>query len=93
MRSTAARDARVYIFFRGGGSQLLAIVFGSYFLSLPVHPCGVLVVDLHAIHAYVALAGLGVARDHAREGDEAACVFAASTGEWGTRRARSCHGE
>ena len=53
------------IFVRGG-SQLFAVVFGSYFLSLPVHAGGVWVVDLHAIHSYVAFAGFGIARDYAR---------------------------
>jgi len=50
-------------------------VFGSYFLSLPVHACGVLVVDLHSVHAYVALAGFGITRYYARERDEAAGIF------------------
>ena len=50
-------------------------MFGAYFLALPVHAGGVVVVDLHAIHADVALAGFGVAGDHAGQGDEAAGVF------------------
>jgi len=37
-------------------------VFGSYFLSLPVHACGVLVIDLHSVHSDIALAGFGIAR-------------------------------
>ena len=51
---------------RGGGSHSLAVVFGSYFLSLPVHAGGAPVVDLHAIHSYVSFAGFGISRDHAR---------------------------
>jgi hypothetical protein len=54
---------------------VVAVVLGGYFLALPVHACGALVIDLHAVHAYVALAGFWVAGDYARESDEAARVF------------------
>ena len=43
-------------------------------LQLPVHAGGALVIDLHAIHADVALAGIRVLRDHARQRDEAPAV-------------------
>ncbi len=44
-------------------------------LALPVHAGGLAVVYLHAVHAEVALAGFGVARGDAGEGDEAAAVL------------------
>jgi hypothetical protein len=47
-----------------------AIVFGGDFLPLPVHAGGLAVVDLHAVHADVALAGFWVARVHAGQRDE-----------------------
>ena len=56
-------------------AQMVAVMFGGYFLPLPVHARRALVVDLHAIHADVALAGFRVARDHAGQSDEAARVF------------------
>ena len=56
-------------------TQAFAIVLGGYFLALPVHASAAPVIDLHAIHAHVALAGLRIARDDARERDEAATVF------------------
>ena len=43
---------------RCGAAHALAIVLGSLFLALPVHAGRALVVDLHAIRADVALAGL-----------------------------------
>src|SRR5579864_7485881 len=59
----------------GGGAYLLAVVFCSYFLSLPVHAGGLLVIDLHAIHAHVAFAGFGIASDYAGKRDKASGVF------------------
>ena len=59
----------------GGRAQRFAVVFGADFLALPVHAGGALVVDLHAVHADVALAGLGVAGDHAGQSDEAAGIL------------------
>ena len=56
-------------------SHTLAVVFGSYFLSLPVHACGSLVIDLHSVHSDIALTGFWIARYDARERDEAAGVF------------------
>jgi hypothetical protein len=50
-------------------------MFCSYFLSLPVRAGGCGVVDLEAIHAQVALAGVGVAGGHAGESDEASGVL------------------
>ena len=50
-------------------------MLGGYLLALPVHAGGLAVVDLHAVHAEVALAGFGVARGDAGEGDEAAAVL------------------
>jgi hypothetical protein len=52
----------------------IAIVLGGDLLALPVHAGGLAVVDLHPIHADVALAGARVAGDDAGEGDEAAAV-------------------
>jgi hypothetical protein len=51
-----------------------AIVLGGDLLALPVHAGGLAVVDLHAVHADVALAGARVAGDDAGQGDEAAAV-------------------
>ncbi len=50
-------------------------MLGGYLLALPVHACGFGVVDLHAVHAYVPLAGFRVASDDAGEGDEGASVL------------------
>ena len=49
----------------GGVAQRFAVVLGGYLLPLPVHAGGLAVVDLHAVHADVALArcaGRGCAR-------------------------------
>src|ERR1700719_1428158 len=63
-----------------GHPEAVSEVFGGYLLALPVHAGGFCVVDLHAVHAYVALAGLatltaGVAGDDTGEGNEAASVL------------------
>src|ERR1700675_2788250 len=50
-------------------------MFCAGLLSLPMHAGGAPIVNLHAIHAEVAFAGFGIARDHTRQGDEAAGVF------------------
>ena len=58
-------------------------MFGGNFLPLPVHAGSLAIVDLHAIHADVALpcriaGGIYLARiagDDAREGDEAAAIL------------------
>ena len=50
-------------------------MLGGDFLALPVGAGGGGVVDLQAIHADVALAGLGVASDDAGESDEASGVL------------------
>ena len=55
--------------------QAVAVVFRRYFLALPVHAGGAFVVDLHAIHAYVPLPCFWIARDHARQRNEASAVF------------------
>ncbi len=52
-----------------------SIVLRALFMRLPVHARGALVVDLHAIHAAIALAGVGIARKHQRQGDEAAAIL------------------
>ena len=57
-----------------GGAEAVAQVFGGYLLPLPVHARGLAIVDLHAVHADVALPGLRVARYHARQGDERAAI-------------------
>ena len=51
-----------------------AIVLGALLVGLPVHARGALVVDLHAVHAAVALAGVRVPGEDQRQGDEAAAV-------------------
>ena len=56
------------------GAEAVTQVLGGIFLALPVHAGGLAVVDLHAVHAHVALSGFGVAGDDARERDEAAAV-------------------
>ena len=55
-------------------AQGFTIVLGGYLLPLPVHAGGLAVVDLHAVHSDVALAGAWVAGDDAGQGDEAASV-------------------
>ena len=50
-------------------------MFGPDFLPLPVHPGGALVIDLHAVTAQVAFAGLRIAGGNAGQGDEAASVL------------------
>jgi hypothetical protein len=50
-------------------------MFRRNFLPLPVHARGALVIDLHAIHADVALPRLRIARDHAGQRDEPSAIF------------------
>ena len=50
-------------------------MFRRNFLPLPVHSGSALVIDLHAVHADVALPGLRIARDHAGQRDEASAIF------------------
>ena len=50
-------------------------MFGGDFLALPVGASGGGVVDLEAVHADIAFAGVGVAGDDAGEGDEASGVL------------------
>ncbi len=57
-----------------GGPDVVAEVFGGDFLPLPVHAGGLAVVDLHAVHADVALAGARVAGNDAGQRDDAAGV-------------------
>ena len=57
------------------GAEAVAELLGGVLLALPVHAGGLLVVDLHAVHADVALAGFGVPGDDAGEGDEGAAVL------------------
>ncbi len=52
-----------------------AIMFRALFVRLPVHAGGALVENLHAVHAAIALAGIGIARKHQRQRDEAAAVL------------------
>ena len=59
---------------RSRRAQRLAIVFGGHLLPLPVHACRLAVVDLHPVHADVALARCGIARMHAGQRDEAPAV-------------------
>jgi hypothetical protein len=60
---------------RHRGAHSFAGVFGGVFLALPMHTRGALVVHLHAVHAEIALSGLGVARGDAGQGNEATAVF------------------
>ena len=53
-----------------GIAHPLPRMFRRNFLTLPVHPRRSLIVDLHAVHAEVALAGLRIAGGHTRQGDE-----------------------
>ena len=46
----------------------------GYLLPLPVHARGLPVVDLHAVHAYVAFSAFGVAGHHAGKGNEASTI-------------------
>ena len=59
----------------GGGAEAVAELLGGVLLALPVHAGGVAVVDLHAVHADVALAGFLVLGDDAGESDEGASVL------------------
>ena len=58
-----------------GGAEVVAEVFGGVLLALPVHAGSLSVVDLHAVHAYVALSRFGVPGYDAGEGDEGASVL------------------
>ena len=61
-------------------------MLGRDLLALPVHAGGLAVIDLHAVHAHIALARLAarcprrcpgarrLARDHARQGDKTAAI-------------------
>ena len=61
---------------------MIAVVFGGYFLALPMHASGALVVDLHAIHSDIAFAGFGIAGDDAGEGDETSSVLRPALQDW-----------
>ena len=50
-------------------------MFSTNFLPLPVHAGRALVINLHSVHTDVALAGFGIARDHAGQRDEASSIF------------------
>ena len=56
------------------GFIVAASVTRGDFLQLPMHAGGRVVVNLHAIHAEVAVAGVGVARDDAGQRDKAPAV-------------------
>ena len=44
------------------------------FLKLPVHACALQVIDLDAIHSDVALTGIGVLSDHARQRNKTSAI-------------------
>jgi hypothetical protein len=46
------------------------VISATVLVELPVHRGRARAEHLHAIHAHVPLAGLGIARDHCRQGDE-----------------------
>ena len=50
-------------------------MFGGNFLPLPVHAGRAFVIDLHAVHADIALPCFRIARDHAGQRDEASSIF------------------
>src|SRR5579862_4186251 len=50
-------------------------MFGSDLLALPVHSGASGVVDLHAIATDIALAGIGIASNHAWQCDEPSSIF------------------
>ena len=50
-------------------------MFRPDLLPLPVHAGGTLVIDLHAVHADITLAGSRIARDDARHSNEAGGVL------------------
>ena len=52
-----------------------AIMLGALLVGLPVHAGRALVEHLHAVHAAVALAGVGIAREDHGQRDKAAAVF------------------
>ena len=58
----------------GGSSHQIAHMFRGNFLALPMHARSLLVVYLDAVHADIALARLRIARDHARQRNEAPSV-------------------
>ncbi len=51
------------------------VVLGPLLVGLPVHAGGAVVIHLHAVHAAIALAGVGIAGEHERKSDEAATVL------------------
>ena len=56
------------------GFVIAAAVARADLLELPVHAGGAVVVNLDAIHAHVAFAGVGVLGDDARQRDETAAI-------------------
>lgn len=58
----------------GVGFVVAASVASGDFLELPVHAGGLVIVDLHSVHADIPFAGVRIAGDDAGEGDEPAAV-------------------
>jgi hypothetical protein len=52
-----------------------AVVLCALLVRLPMHARGALVVDLHAVHAAIAFARIGIPREHQRQRDEAAAIL------------------
>ncbi len=50
-------------------------MFGGVLLALPVHAGGLAVIDLHAVHADIALSGFWIAGHDARKSDERAAIL------------------
>src|SRR5262249_31811282 len=67
---------------RRAQSQPLAIMLCRHLLALPVHASCALVIHLHAIHPHVALSGSRIARDYARQRDEASSVLGPAFQDW-----------
>ena len=57
-------------------------MLGGVLLALPVHSCGLSVVDLHPVHADIAFACLRIAGDDAGQRDEAASVERPALQHW-----------
>ena len=53
----------------------IAEVFCAVLVDMPVHTRGAAVVFLQAVHAHIALAGLGVLGEHQRQGHEGAAII------------------
>src|SRR5207302_10765974 len=51
-------------------------------LRLPVHPCGPLVINLHAVHSHVAPPRLGILGKHQRKRDKPPAILRPAFQDW-----------